>query len=517
MIAPLTLFWLIFGTFGGQIIILIIGYTVLNFLPHNKEFPVLQRLAISYGLGTGFLTLSMFICILIGLNSRVSFIPIIIVTMIFFIYFKIYRILYDDVKQLISLIRNLKLNYIEFFFIILFFIELFLICSYWLIYPIHIGDGVSVWNAEATYFFYDGNFDYFNNYDFINAPNPDYPLLIPLNLCFFYSIYFQSHYFAKVIFVSFFLFLIIFMYYSLRSFKLNRTYSIAISTLLAMIPDFFLHATIAYADLAMTFFYTISTIFLFLYITKKKNYYLLYSSIFMGLMAWTKNEGLALLIINSFILILFNIYMLFKKEIVLKKSILNLIGYFAIGFLIYLPWLLFSIFKNLARDEYSDNILDILNFNHVLRDLQIIFKFLIIPQNFYLASFLPFWILFFFFFILNIKYILKKNTFFLLLLCVSHFLLYIFIYIITEYDLIYQLNYSLNRELLHLTPISAFLIGILLSSKETYSTTLNARTILKFKMFMYILFIILLFFIIVDILFYEIISNIINQYIGFII
>ncbi len=516
MMALLTLFWLIFGTLIGQTIILMIGYTILNFLPHNKEFPVLQRLAISYGLGTGFLSLSMFIFILIGLNSRVSFIPIIVITMIFFIYFKIYRILYDNVKQLISLIRNLKLNYIEFFFIILFFIELFLICSYWLIYPIHIGDAVSVWDAEAKYFFYDGNFNYFNIFDRINAPNPDYPLLVPLNLLFFYSIYFQSHYFAKVIFVSFFLFLIIFMYYSLRCFKLNRTYSIAISTLLAMIPDLFLHATIAYADLAMTFFYTISTIFLFLYMTNKKNYYLLYSSIFMGLMAWTKNEGLALLIINSFILILFNIYMLFKKEIVLKKSIINLIGYFVIGFLIYLPWLLFSFFNELGRNEYLPNILDILNFDRTIRDLSVIFKFLIIPQNFYLASFLPFWIIFSFFLILNIKYIFKENTFFLLLLCISHFLLIIFIYIITGYDLIYQLSFSLNRQLLHLTPISAFLIGILLSNNETYSKSFNERPNLKFKMIVYILFTLLIFFIIVDVFFYKTISNLINYFVTFI-
>ena len=81
----LLLLWLILGTILGIIIIILIGYTILHFLPKNNDFPSLQRLAISYGLGTGFLAVSMFICILIGLHSKVSFVPLLIIILFLFL------------------------------------------------------------------------------------------------------------------------------------------------------------------------------------------------------------------------------------------------------------------------------------------------------------------------------------------------------------------------------------------------------------------------------------------------
>lgn len=457
---------LLFGTLIGQIIIFFVGYTILYLLPHNKDFPALQKFAISYGIGTGFNCLFMFLSVLIGLHSRFSFIPLLILTIFLFIYFKLWKNLKDDIMKIFNLIKHLKLNIIEIGCVLLLIIELIYLLLYWYIYPIHTWDACTIWDAKAKYFFYDGNFDYF-------IENPHYyPLLVPLNLTYFYSIFFQYHYFAKIIFVSYFFFLIIFVYYSLRFFKLNRSYSLIISTFLALsssrLHSLYYFAYIAYADLPLTFFYAISTIFLFYYFSTEKQYYLLYSSIFMGLSAWVKNEGLGLLIINVLILVIYHIFLLIKKRINFKIFLKRSLLFFIIGYSIYLPWQLFCIFNNFTS-IYTSNIFDIFNIQTTISDIIIILEFFVnMLLNFkdWGIMFFIFWFVSLIILILNIKTLFKEKIFFLVLLWVSHFLLYIFVYITTPYNLIWQLNGSIDRLLLHLTPTCCFLIGILLAQDD---------------------------------------------------
>lgn len=331
--------------------------------------------------------------------------------------------------------------------------------------------------CKSKVFFFDGNFDYYN-YD-PEPPSLSYPLLVPFNLYFYYSIFFQYHYFSKIVFIPYLIFLILFLYSSLKFFKLNRTYSLVISTLIATCPEVFINATIAYADLTMTFFYSISTILLFYYIITKKRYYLLYSSIFLGLMAWSKHEGFALLVVNVFTFIIYNIVLLFKKQIAIRNSLQNILVFFNIGFIIYLPWLIFTVFNNLSYKNYD--ILTLFDIQHIFSDLLLILKFLIIPQNFYNASFLLFWAIFYFILLVNINKEFKEEIFILLLFCFFHFLLYIVFYIIypSGIDLEWQLSVSLNRELLHLTPTCGFTLGILLSRNKKNLLDIRENSIKK--------------------------------------
>lgn len=494
-------FWLILGTITGQIVILLIGYTILYFLPNNKNFPVLQKLSISYGLGTGFISLSMFICILIGFHSRVSFIPILIIILFLFFYFKIFKTLKEDIKNFFILIKNLRFNLIELFCIFLLIIELLYLFSYWFIYPIYTCDAIAVWDARGKYIFLDGNFNYFN----YAKTNMAYPILVPLNLTFFYSIFFQYHYFAKILFVSYFIFLILFVYYSLRFYGLNKPYSLLISTLLALVFDLFFHATIAYADLTFTFFYTVSTIFLFYYLCTKKDYYLLYSSIFMGFMCWSKIEGVGLLFVNFGILIIYHIFLILKKRIDYKIFIKRSLKLFVVGILIFLPWQVFCIFNNLTT-SYSAHFLEILDMQHVLLDTIIILNFLI---NFPL-SWLFFWSIFFIVLLFNIKFIFNEKIFFLFLLCFFHFLLYIGIYIITPYDLEWQLQTSFSRELLHLIPICGYFSGILIAKNQ--KKLIDFREWSYYKIFVYFFLFVNAIFIIMDILFYDFVSKLIDVF-----
>jgi len=157
-----------------------------------------------------------------------------------------------------------------------------------------------------------------------------------------------------------------------------------------------------------------------------------------------------------------------------------------IGSLIYLPWSLFCTFNNITP-EYLPYFTILFNIENSWADLIIIFMFLLkIPSIF--------WIIFLSLLILNIKYIAKENIFFLFLLIIFHFLLIISVYIISIYNLEWLLTSTFKRELLHLTPICGFLIGILLSYNEINFSDLdkkmNYKIILLAILFSIIIFII---------------------------
>ncbi len=80
------LIWLLIATILGQILILFIGFTFFYLILRKVTFPVLQKVAIFYGLGSGILALSMFFSICLGLHSRLSFFPVLFVSVFLFCY-----------------------------------------------------------------------------------------------------------------------------------------------------------------------------------------------------------------------------------------------------------------------------------------------------------------------------------------------------------------------------------------------------------------------------------------------
>ena len=485
---PLTIIkyiWFIFATILGLLIIFIIGYTIFNFLPQNNSFPPLVRFAISYGIGTGFLAISMFLCILIGIHTRLSFLPITIITIVLAIYFKKYKILKEDIKEIIKTIKRQKFTKLEYYCILILAIELFYLLSHWFIYPVQHYDGMYIWNHRAKLLYNSGNLKFLNDTD-----KAVYPLLVPLNLSFFYTLYCTDYQYSKILILFFFIFLITFFYYSLRSLNLNKTYSILLSTLLAIIGEVFDMATSVHADFPMTFFYTIGTIFIYKYFKTNNFHFLIYSTIFMGFMAWTKMEGFYIFIVNILILNFYFLFLLVKKRInykvVLKRSSYT----FLIGFLIYIPWLLFVILKN-YESLYLAELFDIFDLSTTILNLTIISRriFILILDPFRWG--LIFWFFVFFIIIFKYKLIFKENTFFLFLLVFFHFLVYILVYIITPFDINTHMIQSYDRTLLHLTPISLFLIGVIFADDNKLTFDFEKDPFFRYILYIFVILIVI--------------------------
>ncbi|OGC32356.1 hypothetical protein A2311_05290 [candidate division WOR-1 bacterium RIFOXYB2_FULL_48_7] len=114
--------------------------------------------------------------------------------------------------------------------------------------------------------------------------------------------------------------------------------------MLSTLPFFVYHATTAYADLAISFFYVIGTFYLCLLIREisaKKSAvsfaYILLSAIFLGLTVWAKRAGLVLAGIDLFILLAVVIH---YREILVKQDYWRLATGLLVFLLIVLPWLM---------------------------------------------------------------------------------------------------------------------------------------------------------------------------------
>jgi hypothetical protein len=225
--------------------------------------------------------------------------------------------------------------------------------------------------------------------------------------------------------------------------------------------EMFYQAVILYADLTLALFFTISTVFTLSYFETKDKFNLIMASFFMGFMALTKQEGLAMLMINIGVFVIYEMFSLFKKETKIKDSLKSIVLLTLIAVLIYIPWPIYTLNQNIS-DAYSANLSILLN------PLTLFSRIIQILSFFPLALvWCYFWISFIILFFLVLrKTIFEKIPFFIILVCTLQLVVYFVIYLVTPYDLEGQYFSSINRELLHITPVLMILLGILLEKNK---------------------------------------------------
>jgi hypothetical protein len=185
----------------------------------------------------------------------------------------------------------------------------------------------------------------------------------------------------------------------------------------------------------------------------------------MGFMAWTKIEGIYILIVNVIVLLLYQLLSLYKKKENIGRISRSIIVLFLPGFFIYLPWLIFININNYSP-EYIHNVFNILNVQKTISNLYIFIWrssiFIVNPVKWGVI----FWFTFYIFIFLNLKFLKKEKNFFLLLLIVAHYLLYVFVYLINPSNPRVHIGNSYERMLLHITPMCCYLIGILILNNK---------------------------------------------------
>lgn len=471
--------WFFGATALVQLVFFYIGYIILHFLPNSNQFPLLLKFSISYGLGTGFNGIFMFFSIIAGINSRFSFIPLIIVTLFLGFFFKINKKFLNDIAHVLSSIKNKIMAIIQkrkkyhpliWVCFILFGIEAIYLFFTWLIEPNWGWDAVAIWDAHARFIFFDGNLNYVAQ----NAtPHDSYPILLPLNLVFFYSVYLQPQYYALIMFYSYFYCILILIYYSLRKIGVNNNKSLLITALIALNPEIYYNATTGYADLTLTFFYCAGIIFMCFYISTKNKSFLIYSALFHGFMSWTRPEGIEITVVDFTILVGYHVFSLLKSR---NREMANFVKqdliWFSYIIVIYLPWLIICAVDRVNEQNLS-NISILLNSQTDFSNLLTIFKFIIFNSAYSTRAFL---ILFFVVLVLNIKKIFKMPALFLLILIFAQILLKIIAQIITPNPLLWELGTAFDRQILPLIPVGLFVCGMLSFKPEVPANIVITKT-----------------------------------------
>lgn len=156
----------------------------------------------------------------------------------------------------------------------------------------------------------------------------------------------------KIFFPCLFLcFLIIF--YALLKRNLYRFYALLFTFLLSSLPFMVYHATTAYADFSITFYFSIGTIYLFLFIQEfkqNKNFSDLFlAMLFLGIAIWVKKGALVLVGINFVIFLAF----LTKEKLLNKDNLKKISTAFVVFLILTLPWIAYGKMQSLITISKS--------------------------------------------------------------------------------------------------------------------------------------------------------------------
>jgi len=310
---------------------LALGLGALSFLLGNDrgKFTAPEKLALSFLLGLGFLTLLMFLAGMSGLKLTFLTVaaPALLVTAGLITYalksgrfcldrpeFKLPNEPYQPIEWLLLGLLALKTLYVYFTA---------------LIKPLVDVDAFQQYSIVAKAIFFDGSFTLPYLYQFYG----DKPLLPFLAQGWaFLGMGAANDALFKVLFPTVFLALLVIFYAVVRR-SAGRTMSLLFTFLLSTLPLLVYHTTTAYADVTITAYYAAATFYLYLFMKERAKSSAAVGFTLLGFAVWAKKAGLILAGVNILFLVIF---LLADKERQLwRKAVIP----FVIFLIIISPWL----------------------------------------------------------------------------------------------------------------------------------------------------------------------------------
>ena len=458
-----------FMIFLSLLVSTIFGAGVLCLIRHKNNQKAAINLTInnfilSFALGTGLTSFLMFWAGLIGLSWSVFVIAIVILDMIF-LYLMFTQKFHCQVRP-DRLVRQNK--WLKIFLILIILFQIIFVFSSAVLRPIINFDALANWAFKAKLFFYQPQITFTPSSDlFLGAVQQNYPLHVPLLMTWSYFFMGQvNDTLINLIFAFYYLGLIVFIYLNLRSLgrrepsnpskpssrsPKSRTSALIFTMFLVTLPLLTYHGFVAYADLILTFYFTLAVICLFNYFKNQNKIDLVCASLFIGICTWVKNEGLML---AGVLLIIFLIYLYKNKAVKTKiKIFLNFI--FGILFF-FLPWMIFKIYFGfgfsgltsggpIGFGKFHPEV-----FNSILRQIFVLDSFHLWPGIFILILII-YW-----------RKVFKTPYFYLFLTILGVFVGYCLLYFFTPYYQYVLDGTIVGRNLLAVLPISVFLGGTII-------------------------------------------------------
>jgi len=444
-----------------------IGCNILYlFLRERGSLNFFERMAISYGLGIGALSLEMFLFSLAGLKYSAGYVILpwgIILVANIFIYFikkpvRQKKPFYVEPGGMLKAGRMLSVflsSGIVFEIAYSFFRAL--------IKPIESYDAVAIYAIKAKIFYVARSIpeEFFSKLSSL-FPHPDYPLNIPIFQAFLYGAMGSlNDQLVKIIFPLYFVSILAVLYFSVRRFA-GSLYALLFTFILATIAQFNAYSTNGYIDLPLAYYCFISAILLFKYFEDtKKGYFVVLSAMMAGLAAWTKNEGILYCAVS---LCLFALFLIVNRRKVSIRDAGGLFVYAGIIFIIYSPWLWTKAVYAITNVDVGPlSITPAAMVKQSYKALPILYEFQ--RQFFGPKKWNLIWIVAMFAVLFNYKKLFNKTLYYITAYLIFVFCGYILIYLISNVEIRYFLNTTWSRFPIHFMPVLVYWLALLLKEE----------------------------------------------------
>lgn len=421
------------------IFIFLIGYSIIHRFSLLKNYDIIEKIAISWGIGFGSIGLQMLIYIMINIQwSRFS---ILLPWIIFLIFtFKNFSL---KIKNNI----NIKFTKLQFALLAM-IIMLFAYTGFEsILRPVEAWDSWVFWLLQSKIFYITNTIDLAS----VQYIQSEYPIIISLLGTFGYIMMGELN--DKLILFIFYIFYLTLgiLFFEHTRKHLGITNALLFTFLLLSTQNILRHGgryEAGQADLALAYFMFACIVLLNDFIKNNSNKVFIVLSLMLGFSGLIKNDGMSfVLIVNSILL---------YKLIQMKKY--KQIAFLALSLLIIAVW---TVFKNMHGYPESYLLRNGFHFN-----IDQLYSMIIA----YFSEFLNFqnwsllWVMFFSSVLVNIKK-LKFVKIYILIIFLQ-WLSYFVIFLITPADPVAQIQSSVNRLYIHFAPIALLITGYLL--KENF-------------------------------------------------
>lgn len=430
-----------------------IGWNILFWLiKRDRSFAVTEKLALSYIIGLGAVTLQMLAYSL--LKIKFSIVGMLLPWL--FIICANFFIIRKTVPTGKEIAASKKDRFDIFLLAGISFQVLYALFKA-LVKPEDSFDAIGNFAFKAKMFFESGRipFELFVNKS-MDIQHGDYPLFIPLSEAWTYMfIGGWNDLLVKALFPAFFVALLVIFYFTLRR-LIGARLALVSAFFLATIPHFLNYAAIGYADFAVAMFYSASFLYMFLWIAyKRENRYLLLAALLAILSMWTKNEGVLLSLISISILMFFAI--LERREIAANE--ISGIACFSVLVIVYgVLWFVFIHSVGLSNEFINKDTIKASLAIHNLGRIPLILndyqKHIFGPKKWNISL-----LVFFAGLILYFKEAFNGYAKYITLSILFAFLGYGVFYLFTPLEIHYHLQTAGSRVLLHFLPVVVFWTG----------------------------------------------------------
>lgn len=396
---------------------------------NDKSF--LEKIALAYGIGTGFIALLMFGLSIVGIvwNYYILVFIIFAASLLFFFRSQEYRVVGLGLK---------KLDFKKLLLIVIIGSVSFYVVIGSILRPLPSWDGWSSYYLHGKAYYLEG----FLSPEVAVYSGVSSPPLVPLIIAFIYFIVGETDdRFSLLLFSSYYLASGLLLFENLRR-RVTLTRALFFTLLFIAVPNLIRHAggvDVGHADIIVGYYLLAAAISLIDY-TKRYSYHkLILSQIFLSFGALVKDEGLIFLVAGQALLV----YLIIRNKKIKHLHIMS------IGFSIIFAWWLFKIVNQLPQNPFIQNFPDFgrllpVVFGQLKELLNLTRWNLIWPIGIYLIVF-------------SRKTLESKIAIFLILI---QMLAYSYIYLTTPINPLEHIAGSFDRLLLHILPLFVFLSAI---------------------------------------------------------